>query len=284
MVLNRLANRNCAIILGVLARGCFFDGEGQPVQMPTGTDSFDSTDAIEDQRSKAEALGDVGAFDASDYLALLSDELSNPGPDALLASEATYALPDTAPADAALPPACTPSCDDGSGCTIDTCEVSKGCQHLDKYFSSLYAQPIGFAAAVVAVPNGFVTLTNDETTQYWYGPPRLTKFDSSATLLWTVPFANAKLNPVGQSLIAMADGFGIAGGVIEGPGGPEDALIARTDLSGKVLWSKTLGSNNHHENATALVALPNGLAFVGENGNFNVCVPQDYGDFGVAWR
>lgn len=113
-VLNRGHVQNRLKILGLLAigfaHGCFFDGEGQPMQAATHADILNAGDAVDSQIAMPDSGGDVGSPDAPDIATFVGgDSLSNAPDIAAIVDDGgadAQSTADATAADVGLAPAC----------------------------------------------------------------------------------------------------------------------------------------------------------------------------------
>ncbi len=73
----------------------------------------------------------------------------------------------------------------------------------------------------------------------------LTKFDTNGNHLWSRTFGIADYFDIANELIATADGYVLTGTTAGFGSGGNDMIVLKYNLSGNLIWSKTLGSSGN---------------------------------------
>ena len=112
--------------------------------------------------------------------------------------------------------------------------------------------------SIVALTNGgFVAASYTDSKGAGKLDAWILRLDKTGELLWEKTFGGPDNDTV-ASIAALADGGFVVAGWTEPKGTSDrDAWIFRLDRTGGLLWEKTFGGAEH-ENATSIVALPDG--------------------------
>ena len=254
----------CLLIL--LLPGCFFDGERSPLT-PDADAKFDVGESTEETSVIFTQLDSTTDLPAVTDLAApeIAGHIPNK-PDTSVAADTIEIVQDVGPAEP-----CTPSapnaCDDGKECTVDSCDPVDGCWHLNKYFSNVFPFPSCFPTAIVSDASGYVTLFMSIEDPTKYQLQILARFSPLGTLVWSQTYGSTQKYRVASSLAINSNGLVFAG--LADYGAENDAWVVRTDLEGNVLWDQKFGDPDHVESALAVLAMPDGVIFVGQNGTIN---------------
>jgi len=155
----------------------------------------------------------------------------------------------------------TATCDDGVACTLDGCVGGK-CVGAAKLFSQNYGgKGNDQAYAIAALSDGFALagLTASKgagDVDYW-----LVKTDLAGKVLWDKTYGG-KGGDQANALVALNDGFALAGFTTSKGEAGSDFWLVRTDSSGNLLWDKTYGGAGG-DVAWSVVALKDGFAVAG---------------------
>lgn len=117
------------------------------------------------------------------------------------------------------------------------------------------------AFAVAALPDGMAVagLTQSKGaggSDFW-----LVRTDPAGNLLWDKTYGG-KSGDQANALVALADGFALAGSTATKGLGFNDFWLVRTDLDGKLLWDKTYGTSSD-DVANGLSKVAGGLVLAG---------------------
>ncbi len=119
------------------------------------------------------------------------------------------------------------------------------------YAESLVSAPLGgFALAGGVMPKGATTRDAD-----------LMVVDKTGQLQWDQSFGGEG-DDGAQALVALTDGYALAGFTDSSGAGQSDMWLVRTNAAGDKLWEQTYGGDQDDQ-ATALAALPDGFAVAG---------------------
>jgi hypothetical protein len=117
------------------------------------------------------------------------------------------------------------------------------------------------AHAIVKVADGlavagYTTSNGSGNSDAW-----LIKVDESGNKLWDKTFGG-KDTDMANAVVAVSDGFVLAGSTASKGAGGHDFWLVRTDALGQLIWENTYGGPSY-DDAYALVALPDGFAIAG---------------------
>ncbi len=152
-------------------------------------------------------------------------------------------------------------CDDGAACTLDACAGGQ-CVGAAKLFTQSYGgKGNDQAYAIAGLSDGFALagLTASKgagDVDFW-----LVKTDLAGKVLWDKTYGG-KGGDQANALVALSNGFALAGFTTSKGEAGSDFWLVRTDASGNLLWDKTYGGAGG-DVAWGVVALKDGFAVAG---------------------
>ncbi|MCB9737830.1 MAG: RHS repeat protein [Deltaproteobacteria bacterium] len=166
-------------------------------------------------------------------------------------------------------------CDDGDGCTVDSCDATTGCSHED----ALHAVVTGSAGsdsgvAVAALPGGAIVLAGNVTGQAPFGAGApiggadgwVLELDVTGKPLWSRVMGGTDSDIPRALTVDAQQGVVMAGGTastdLVGGGasaGGNDVWMVRLDASGSQSWSFAVGGTGAD---TAYAVVSDGSGFI----------------------
>ncbi len=125
-----------------------------------------------------------------------------------------------------------------------------------------YSDALGQALyGVSIIGDGYIAAGGRQSKPFGPSDFLLVRTDSAGALLWQQTYGGAG-NDRAQSVIALSDGYLLAGVTSSKGAGADDAWLVRTNLAGTKLWDRTYGGKLD-DTAVQLLTVPGGFAFCG---------------------
>ena len=116
-------------------------------------------------------------------------------------------------------------------------------------------------AAISTLGSGYILAGGSSSVSSGDSDFWLVRTNASGSTLWQ-KFFGGNGEDVARAVIALPDGFLVAGSTTSKGAGGSDAWLVRTDLNGLKLWDKTYGGKSY-DDAVQIAAVPGGFAFSG---------------------
>jgi len=126
----------------------------------------------------------------------------------------------------------------------------------------------GFTWVESTADDGFVLTDNPNTYQGTYYDIRVSRADSSASILWTRIYGGVEEEKTGAARPDIRGGFIVAGSTSSFGMGSFDGYLIRINEDGDTLWSRTYGGPLSHEFQEIVQAPDSGYVIVGSTSSF----------------
>ena len=206
-------------------------------------------------------------------------------------------------------------CDDGNGCTTDTCDKGDGCVHApaeglcsddsdctiddacdegtcvagsgEVWLHVVSEGDAVAATAIVGLADGFAIAgwraANGKADDAW-----VARGDAAGALKWKITLGGAQ-SDAALALAALPDGL-IVGGFTDDVAAKRDGLLGRLDLDGKQVWQKAIdGPGKSSDHIYAVAADATGVTFAGNTyfdgvPHFDAWLGRANADGDVQWQ